>query len=331
MLVKEIFIYLIVSFFFYNFAKSQEIIIISKVDNEIITNIDIKIEQKYLLLLNNNLNKLSEKEFFDLSKNSLIREIIKEKEINKLFKNQNTTIENKIIKDFYNKLGFDKKEEFIKFLDNKEISFESLKNKLILETVWNQIIYNKFKNRIKIDKISIKKKIINYYNSKDKIYEYNLSEIIIDNQKNINLKDDEILKYINKFGFKIAANKYSKSDTSKYGGEIGWIKSTRLSKKIKNKISVIKVGEITKPIQTPNGYLFLKLNAKKEIIEKLDLEKEDSERGKSLKDMAKELMKIINHKAAFDDLVASKKEDLPKHEFEFLLKCIKEEKRRMGS
>ena len=138
----------------------------------------------------------------------------------------------------------------------------------------NQLIYIKFNNKIRIDKNSIENEIINYYNSKSKKYEYNLSEIAIDIEKNVNLKEKEILKYIEQFGFEIAANKYSKSDTSKYGGEIGWIKSTRLSKKIKKKISIINVGEITNPIQTPNGYLFLKLNDKKEIVEKLDLEKE---------------------------------------------------------
>ena len=274
MLRKKIFVCFIISFLFYNFAKSQEIIIISKIDNEIITNIDIEIEKKYLLLLNNNLNKLSEKEFFNLTKNSLIREIIKKKEVNKLFNKQNKIIENKLIENFYSRLGFDKKNKFIKFLDKKKISFENLKEKLIIETLWNQIIYGKFNNKIRINKNSIEKKIINYYNSKDKKYEYNLSEIIIEIEKDIELKKKEISKYIEQFGFKIAANKFSKSDTSKYGGEIGWIKSTSLSKKIINIISIMKIGEITEPIQTPNGYLFLKLNNKKEIKEKLDLKKE---------------------------------------------------------
>ena len=274
MYIKKIFILLIVFLNIYSLAKSQEIIIIGKVDNEIITNIDIEFEKKYLLLLNNNLNELSENEFFELAKNSLIREIIKKKEINKSFNQQSEIIKDKIIENFYNRLGFDKKNEFIKFLDKKNISFENLKEKLIIEALWNQLIYIKFNNKIRIDKNSIKNEIINYYNSKDKKYEYNLSEITIDIEKDINLKKKEILKYIEKFGFEIAANKYSKSDTSKYGGEIGWIKSTRLSKKIKNKISIIKVGEITKPIQTPNGYLFLKLNDKREIVERLDLEKE---------------------------------------------------------
>ena len=196
------------------------------------------------------------------------------KEIYKTFNKQSEMTKNKVIKSFYNRLGFDKKNEFIKFLDKKNINFENLKQKLIIEAMWNQLIYIKFNNKIRIDKNSLKNEIINYYNSKEKKYEYNLSEIAIDIEKNVDLKEKEISKYIEQFGFEIAANKYSKSNTSKYGGEIGWVKSSRLSKKIKNKISIIKVGEITKPIQTPNGYLFLKLNDKREIIEKLDLENE---------------------------------------------------------
>ena len=274
MQIKKIFIFFIIQLLFYNFVKSQEITIVSKVDNEIITNIDIEIEKQYLLLLNNNLKELSENEFFELSKNSLIREIIKKKEIYKTFNKQSEMTKNKVIKNFYNRLGFDKKNEFINFLDKKNINFENLKQKLIIEAMWNQLIYIKFNNKIRIDKNSIKNEIINYYNSKEKKYEYNLSEIAIDIEKNVDLKEKEISKYIEQFGFEIAANKYSKSNTSKYGGEIGWVKSSRLSKKIKNKISIVKVGEITKPIQTPNGYLFLKLNDKREIIEKLDLENE---------------------------------------------------------
>lgn len=270
MKVKKLFAYIIISFLLLNNIKAQEIIIISKVDNEIITNVDIETEKKYLLLLNNNLNKLSEKEFFKLAKNSLVKEIVKEKEINKYLKNIKIN-ENKIVEDFYKRVGFSEENEFKKFLNKKNINFKILKKKLVMEAVWNQIIYSKFNNKIKIDKDLIEKEIINYFNSKDKKFEYNISEIVIDIEKNISLKKTEVLNHIEKFGFKITANKYSKSDTSKYGGEIGWIKGTRLSKKIKNKISKIKIGEVTDPIQTPNGYLFLKLNDKKEIKEKLDL------------------------------------------------------------
>ena len=207
MLKNKLFIFFIISFLFFNFSISQEIIIISKVDNEIITNIDIEIEKKYLLLLNNNLNKLSEKEIFNLAKNSVIREIIKKKEINKLFNKQNEKINNKIIENFYKKLGFDKKNVFIKFLDKNNIDFENLKEKLIIEGLWNQIIYSKFNNKVRINKNSIEKEIINYYNSKDKKYEYNLSEIVIDIEKDISSKKKEISEYIEQFGFKVAAKK----------------------------------------------------------------------------------------------------------------------------
>jgi len=274
MLIKRIFLFIIISLFFYNFANSQEIIIISKVDNEIITNIDIENEKKYLLLLNEKLNNLNKKDFFIVAKNSLIREKIKKKEIDKSFKKQDEKIKEQIIENFYKRFGFNKKKDFIKFINKKKIDFENLKEKLVIEAFWNQIIYIKFKDKIKIDKNSIKKDIINYYNSKEKKYEFNLSEIRIDNEKNIDLKKKEILKYIEKFGFKVAAIKYSKSDTSNYGGEIGWIKSSRLTKKIKKQLSIIKIGEITKPIQSSNGYLFLKLNDKRKIEEKLDLENE---------------------------------------------------------
>ena len=274
MLIKKIFASILITFFLLTFANSQEIQIITKVNNDIITNIDVENEKKYLLLLNNNLSKLSNKEFLNLAKNSLIREKIKKKEIDRVFVKQNDKIENKIIENFYNKLGFDKEEEFIQFLDNKKIKFESLKEKLIIETLWNQFIYKKFNKRIRIDKNLIEKEIIAFYNSKDKKYEYHLSEIVIDTEKNVNSKKKEILNFIKEFGFTIAANKYSKSDTSNYGGDIGWIKSSRLSNNIKKNISKIKIGEISEPIQVSSGYLFLKINNKREIKEKFDLEKE---------------------------------------------------------
>ncbi len=275
MLKRKFFFILFIYLFFFNFTYSNEIKIIVKIDNELITNIDIENEKKYLLLLNENLNKLSKEENFILAKNSLIREKIKMKEISKFYKeNNDIEFENKIIENFYKRLGFSSKNDFEKFIMEKNLNFDNLKKKLILEGVWNQIVYRKYKDKIKIDKLYIKEKIKKNYNNQEKKYEYNLSEILVDVEKNISFIENELVKYIEKFGFKIAANKYSKSDTSIYGGEIGWIKSSSLSEKIRKKISFINIGEITEVIQTPNGYLILKLNDKKEITEKFNLEKE---------------------------------------------------------
>ena len=275
MLKRKFFFIFFFYLFFFNFTYSNEIKIIVKIDNELITNIDIENEKKYLLLLNENLNKLSKEENFILAKNSLIREKIKMKEISKFYKeNNDIEFENKIIENFYKRLGFSSKNDFEKFIMEKNLNFDNLKKKLILEGVWNQIVYRKYKDKIKIDKLYIKEKIKKNYNNQEKKYEYNLSEILVDVEKNISFIENELVKYIEKFGFKIAANKYSKSDTSIYGGEIGWIKSSSLSEKIRKKISFINIGEITDVIHTPNGYLILKLNDKKEITEKFNLEKE---------------------------------------------------------
>ena len=248
--------------------------IVVKIENKIITTLDIESEIKYLKDLNPNLKKLNKDRINLIAKNSLIKEKIKKKEIDKLFIKQDEKLENKIIENFFNRMGFDNEKEFINFLEKNKIEFENLKEKLITESLWNQLIYRKFNNQIRIDENSIKKQITEYYNSKDKKYAYNLSEIVIDIDKNISSKQKEIVEYVEEYGFKIAANKYSKSNTSIYGGEIGWIKSARLSANIKKKISKIKIGEITNPIQTSNGYLFLKLNDKKEVKEDYDLEKE---------------------------------------------------------
>ena len=275
MLKRKFFFIFFFYLFFFNFTYSNEIKIIVKIDNELITNVDIENEKKYLLLLNENLNKLSKEENFILAKNSLIREKIKMKEISKFYKeNNDIEFENKIIENFYKRLGFSSKNDFEKFIMEKNLNFDNLKKKLILEGVWNQIVYRKYKDKIKIDKLYIKEKIKKNYNNQEKKYEYNLSEILVDVEKNISFIENELVKYIEKFGFKIAANKYSKSDTSIYGGEIGWIKSSSLSEKIRKKISFINIGEITDVIHTPNGYLILKLNDKKEITEKFNLEKE---------------------------------------------------------
>ncbi len=272
---KKIVILIIILFSYNNISNSKQILIVAKIGDEIITNIDVEIEKEYLLLLNNSLNKLSKEDIFNLAKKSLIREKIKNKEISKLFNNSiDSKLKKQVLENFYKKLRLGNKDELIKILDEKNLSLGNLTEKLLLEAKWNRLIYIKFSNKVKVDKAEMKKQIKNIYNKQKKNYEYNLSEILIDTEKYNSLKKGDIKNYINNFGFKIAANKYSKSDTSKYGGEIGWVKDARLSKKIKDKISQIKIGEITEPIQSPNGFLILKLNDKKEITKKLNLEKE---------------------------------------------------------
>ena len=66
-------------------ANSIENKILYKVNNEIITNQDIILEEKYLTVLNLNLKNIEKSKLNDIAKNSIIKEKIKEIELKKYF------------------------------------------------------------------------------------------------------------------------------------------------------------------------------------------------------------------------------------------------------
>ena len=125
-------------------------------------------------------------------------------------------------------------------------------------------IYNKFYNLVKIDRDYLKKQLEKKISS-DLKFSYNLSEILFElNQNETKDKKFKIIKNnINKNGFEYSASKFSISNSSSNGGSIGWVKETLLSKEIINVIKNISVGDFSKPIEYPNGYLILKINEKK--------------------------------------------------------------------
>lgn len=273
MLSKKIYnFFLIIIFILISInTYSKEIKIISKINNEIITNIDLEHQITYLLITNSNLKDLDKKDLIELSKNSLINEILKKKEIDKFLSiNEKSSLGEKLVKQNYMSLGFENKSDYKSFLERKGISLELVKSKLIIEQLWNTLIYEKFKEKVKINENEIKKKMKIYKNQKKKLYEFSLSEILF----TFDVSFNEVNEFIKKYGFKSAAVKFSISDTSSKGGEIGWVKLTNLSQEFKEKIYSLKVGEYTEPIKIPSGNLILKLNSKKEIKDQFDLDKE---------------------------------------------------------
>ena len=250
---------------------SNEIKIICKVNNEIITNVDLENQKKYLLLMNDNLKNLSKSEILKLSKNSLIREIIKKNETKKYIKfEKNSELEEKLIHQNYSNLGLKSMSEYLSILKKKDLSLEFIKNKLLIEKLWNTLIFEKFKDKVKIDQNEIKERIKLYESKQEKLYEVNLSEILFNFQSNF----VEIKKFIEQHGFESAATKYSISDTSSHKGKIGWVSLNNLAPQIQKKILVLEVGNYTNPIEIPNGKLILKLNSKKEIKRKFDFKRE---------------------------------------------------------
>ena len=257
------FLLIIIKFLFFQTAYSVESYVVLQVNNKIITNVDIENEFKYLIALNKDLKNIEKERVLKLAKDSIIREKIKEEEVMKYF---DLSVENKfidkIIKDFYNKLGFNKEEEFKRYLLSYNLSFKDVKKKISIEAAWNDLIYKKFSTKIEIDQTKIKNKINDIILKNKKLNVYLLSEIVfnLENNENIESKYKKILQSISEIGFKNSANIYSIADSSKLGGQIGWIKENQLSDNIKKKIIKKKIGEHTEPLVIPGGFLILNID-----------------------------------------------------------------------
>ena len=135
------------NFIFFNIGlKSSENKILVKVNNQIITSLDIASEIKYLKTINVNLKKFKDSNVIEIAKKSLIREKIKEIELKKIFKeikNQDEFFE-EISKSYFDYLGINSVSEFNNFFYNEGIDPDEVKKKITLEILWNQFIYKKF-------------------------------------------------------------------------------------------------------------------------------------------------------------------------------------------
>ena len=248
--------------------------ILFKVDNEIITSIDILTELKYLEVINRDFNKLSQKKAFEIAKNSLIREKVKEIELKNIFKE--ITVEdqflNNVLINNFKSIRIKNMNDFEKYFTSLNINPNLIKKKISIELMWNQLIFSKFNQNVKIDKEIIKNELL----TKDKQKEYLLSEILftINEEEKLVKKTILLEKEINEKGFSQTALIYSVSNTASKGGNLGWVKETIMNSKIKKTIENIRVGHYTKPIVVPGGFLILKIEDTREIDSDFDLNSE---------------------------------------------------------
>jgi len=284
----KIFFYIIIFIFCFNSTYSIESKIIYNIQNEIITNIDLKNEFKYLLVLNNRLKDIDKDMAFLISKESLVRDKIKKIEIMKNFKNLkiDQKYEDILIKDIYLKLGLDNKDQFIEYLKEYDLKLKNIIEKITINALWNDLIIRKYSAKIEINEKKIKNKIdlINQQTTRD----FLLSEIVyeVENKEEINKKFIEIKKSIKDIGFENTVSLFSISASAKTGGNIGWVNEKSLSQDILKNIEKME-GNLTQPIILPNSILMLKINEIKKATLKIDYDIElkkaiDYERNKQL-------------------------------------------------
>ena len=273
--MKKFFVILFI-FIAIGHAQSIEVKIIHSIENEVITNIDIKNEFKYLMALNNSLKELDKEKILSISNESIIREKIKKNEISKNFKEikLNDDYIDILLKNIYTRLNLNSINEFKLYLKDYELTLNKIKTKITIDALWNELIMQKYNSKITINEDEIKKGILK--NSKIQSKEYQLSEIIFEvkNKEEIERKYNEVIKSINEIGFENSAATYSFSESAKIGGDIGWVNENSLNDNIKRNINKLQIEEITKPIILSNGILILKLMNTKNIETNIDLENE---------------------------------------------------------
>ena len=259
---------------FTNASLGFENKILFKVNNEIITSVDILNEINYLSSLNENLKNLKKEKIFQIAKNSLIREKIKEITLLKIFEEIKLNEEdyNRSVLNNYSYSNINNIDELNLYLKKFNLNTKKIKKKVSINALWNQIIYDKFSKNVKIDVKKLKEEIL----KDNKQKEFLLSELVFNLEINESLekKFDLISKSILNDGFENSALTYSISDSATNGGNLGWVKESSINKKIKKEVYKLKINDHTTPITIPGGFLILKLNETKVTEKEIDLDKE---------------------------------------------------------
>jgi len=270
-MIKNRLILIVILFMLFLLPKSlANITIALKINDNIITNQDIVKESLYLKALNKELENLNSKKIHKIAKESIIKETIKKIELSKYYilDQKNPILEN-IIKDFYLKLDMKNEIEFQDHLKKYSLTILDVKKKIEIESSWNALIEKNYRPLIQINKDNLMNKI-SKLNNNEKKKSYFLSEIFFEKKVNENIDDlnSKIKESIKEIGFENTANIYSISDTSKFGGKIGWIEEANLPSTLKSAISKLDINEYTDPISVNNNFLILKLvDIKDEVIE----------------------------------------------------------------
>ena len=289
--------------------SNENIHIVYKVNNQIITNADIEKEYQYLISLNNQIKNLDKVKVLEISKESALKEKIKKIELAKYFDLETLDLNIDIyLQNFYKNLNINSDTEFKQYLKGNNMSLDYVKTKIQIEILWNQLIYDRYIAQINIDRDELKKKLDEASNGlNQKIY--SLSEILFDKENNSSFekKLENIGQSISEIGFNNTANIYSISDSSKFGGKIGWVDEKKLSKKIIQELQSLEAGQYTKPIQTGSSFLILKIEEIK--YEKAMFNEDDElnkmiqfETSKQLDQFSKIFYKKIKINSLIDEL-----------------------------
>jgi peptidyl-prolyl cis-trans isomerase SurA len=231
--MKKIIIIILIFFcnsIYWATANEDKIQIIYKVNENIISNIDIDNEAKYLKALNKNFQNIELNKLKEYAAQSLVKEFIKKDEIEKFYEVVYTSSEvDKYIDQLSTRLGFSNKSNFKSYLSQNGIAYNEVRKKFIIEKTWNSLIYEIYNKKVVVNEKEILSKLEKIVKQNNYQETFRLSEIIfsVSNKADFEKKYNKILQDIELMGFDQAAIIHSISDTANFGGEVGWVKASQ--------------------------------------------------------------------------------------------------------
>ena len=263
---KKIYILFVIFLFFFhlNLYAKNSLDIIVKIDNELITNYDVK--NKIITTL-----VLSKKEINQENINNLKKSALENLIINRLkkieLKKYDIKRNDRQINAYLNSLSSNDISNLKKSFELNGLDFIAYKDELDVEFRWRNLIFNMYSNKIDVNPEDLTQQLPKEIKQQDTLIEYNLSEIEI-LSSDLNLESEIILQIeeeIKKIGFENAVLKFSIAPSSSNQGNLGWINSNSLSEDLLKIVQKLEIGDVTKPIKKNDRITFLKLIDKKII------------------------------------------------------------------
>ena len=266
MKIKQIFIFTILFLNFFEtkvFANKNTQIVI-RVENELITNYDIKSKIISLLILSNKeINQKNINTLKRISLENLIQSRLKKVEL----KNFNFKTNTEQLNSYLLSISSNNIDKLKNKLIRNGVDYDAFIDEVNIELMWRNFIYQKYSNKIQINLDEVDREFKEIINKQSALTQFSLSEIEILSTDNIldNEKISQVENEINTSSFENAVIRFSISPTATNKGEMGWINSSSLSEEFLKILSNMKIGEVSKPIRKQNKIIFLKLNDKKNL------------------------------------------------------------------
>ena len=253
-------IYLLILFFFSSASYANfENSIVVKVDDQIITNFEIKNKiLSNLILSNKEINQVNINSLKRKALDSLIQSKIKFIAISKY----DLDVSKSQINQYLNSISSNDIQSLKNKFNKNNLDFELFLEDIEIEFKWQKLIYQIYSKNISFDDKQIEFELRNLIKKNSNLKEYNISEIEIFIEVN-EQNDGKIIEIKDKIradGFEQTALNYSMSSSASNKGNIGWVNSKALSKQIFDIIKDMKKNEISSPIRRQNSILFLKVN-----------------------------------------------------------------------